>query len=182
MKQKANIPILLIVLLAVFSCRKQTEPIYSEDAPPPDSTCKEIHHKLICYGFDYTSVKTIVFRTYKKGTDFKEFIKEYKSIMVKDLLAEQKPTSIDYIRKERPINIPEEINSDVDFILITTDSIEYRISEIKSVWQGLYGEEFLGWVCNLNSYKVNGEVSISNIKQIQISKPGFVIPESQGRF
>jgi hypothetical protein len=174
MKLKIHIPNILFILLAVYSCGSRTEPKRSPGEPHSDSKCNAINHCLISYGFDYTSVKTVTYRIYKKGTDFKEFIKEYKSTMDRDFLAEEKPDSWNNKRKERSINIPKEINADVDFILITADSLEYRISEIESDWQQFYGNEYLGWGCDMKSYKVNGVKGNSNI---HIFKPGYVFPK-----
>lgn len=173
MKLRTPIPILFFILLTFFSCDNRTSTKRSPDEPHPDSTCNLINHSLMSYGFDYTSVKTVVFRTYKKGTNFKEFIKEYKSVMDRDFLAEQKPDSWENKRKERCIYIPDEINADVDFILITADSLKYQISDIESDWEQFYGNEYLGWGCDMKSYKVNGVKDNSNI---HIYKPGYVFP------
>ena len=169
--------IIISCVILTISCNDQTENGHSNkpspDEPHPDSACNVINHLLISYGFNYASVKTVVFRTYKKGSDFKEFIKEYKSVMDRDYLASLKSDAWENKRKERDIHIPDEINADVDFILITADSLEYKVSDIESDWQQFYGDAYLGWACDMKSYKVNGVKDNSNI---HIFKPGYVFP------
>ncbi len=170
-----RILIIISFVLLTISCNENPRSNKrSTDEPHPDSTCNFINHLLKSYGFDYVSVKTVFFRTYKKGSGFNEFIKEYKVIMDRDFLAAQKSDSWENKRKLRYISIPEEINADVDFIIIIADSIEYRVSDIESDWEQFYGDEYLGWGCSMKSYKVNGIKDGSNIR---IYKPGYVFPK-----
>ncbi len=183
MKSVIYIPIICFALQTFFSCNTPTEQKHttntlpeqkpSPSEPHPDSACNTINHCLIMYGFDYESVKTVVFRTYKKGTNFKKFIKEFKSVMDRDFLAEEPKDSWNNKRKKRDIYIPDEINADVDFIIVIAGSIEYRVSEIESDWEQFYGNEYLGWNCDMKSYKVNGIEGNSNIR---IYKVGYTFP------
>ncbi|MES2515964.1 MAG: hypothetical protein V4580_17555 [Bacteroidota bacterium] len=173
MKTKVHTLILVVSLLTMCSCEDEIVITRSRHEPHPDSTCTAINHCLVSFGFSYLSVKSVKFRSYKKGTNFKEFIKEYTSDMQQDFLTNAKPDSYENKRKERHINIPNEINASVDFILITGDSLEYKISDIESDWMQFYGNQYLGWACDMKSYKLDGVKKHSNI---EIKKPGFVFP------
>jgi hypothetical protein len=178
--------IVIVFLLIMMSCDRSLpaqQDLPSADPgvahhdpsePPPAKPCKEINHCLITRGFQYKSIRKVIFRTFKKGTAFKEFLKEYTALEDHDFLAEQNVTNWDVKHEIRRIYIPEEIDSDVDFVVITSEpeSHHYYVSGVMSHWVQRYGNEYIGWDCDDYSYILNG-ILHENDGNMQIDRPGY---------
>lgn len=145
------------------------------DEPAPDTNCNFINHTLISNGFEFKDIDTVIFRTYKKGTKFNEFLNEYKAIENIDFLSNYSPNSRENKDKRRSIHIPEEINANVDFIVLMGDSTQFKISNIICGWEQYYGQAYLGWGPNMKNYMLDGAKDSSG-SNIHILKPGFVFP------
>lgn len=110
--------ILLISFMTLISCNQN--PSHPKGMEYPKTPCEitDLSSTLIIsYGFEYKDVRVVRFRIYKKNTNFQVFLHEYKSVMARDFLAEQKPDSYENKRKERTIHIPEEVTTGFDVMI-----------------------------------------------------------------
>lgn len=169
-----NFLILLISLITLPSCNQNPSSPKSVEYPKTLCEIADLSNTpIICYGFEYKDVRVVKFRTYKKNTNFQEFLNEYKSVMAKDFLAEQKPDSYENKRKERTIDIPEEVTTGFDIMICLPtkefDTLRYKITNMEAGWK----PAFPGFVCGMTSCCINGKDGAGG--NIQIFRPGFYL-------
>lgn len=166
--------ICLIFFITILSCNQNPSQPKGMEYPKTSCEVAELHSTpIISYGFEYKDVRVVRFRTYKKNTNFQEFLTEYKSVMAKDFLAVQKPDSYENKRKERTISIPIEITTEFDIMIcIPTkelDTLKYKITNMEAGWQSA----FPGFMCGMTSCCINGKDGA--VGNIHIFKPGFYL-------
>lgn len=117
---------------------------------------------VITHGYSKTEHEEVLVETYIKNSNFDSIIKRFE---LKNN-AEIRDTE----RQERSFSLPSEITSNVD-IKIKIGKDKYLITEVKTGWIPRYGNEFLGYMCEIGNFRINGVTSGGNII---LTNPTFI--------
>lgn len=156
---KVLIFVVFLISLSFWSCN-----LSNEKPQPPEEPCENISlwsMPIITYGFSTSNYDSVTIQLYDKNSKFE--------IMQEELTIELGKVT-DSSRITRYLNLPETVTTESDFMIIFNDSLQYRITEMKTEWVERYGHSFIGYECTLVSYKINGELDDSE-SNICISEP-----------
>jgi hypothetical protein len=143
--------IIFFGLLFFLSCNS------SKIAPPPKEACENIALKnsITTSGFPIDIYDSVIVQTYVKNSKFDTTISEY-TVPLRDQL-----------------DLPETVTTGFDLKIIIYDSLEFKITEMKTAWDPKYCQDFCGYTCDLVSSRLNGILEKDG-RNICIKKPTFV--------
>lgn len=133
----------------------------------PNEPCDNVswgNLPVITHGYLEPEHEEILVETYIKNSNFDTIIKRYE-------LKNDNEIS-DVKRQERSFNLPSEITSNVDIKIIIGNE-KYLITEVNTGWIPRYGNDFLGYMCEIRNFRINGNSSGGNII---ITNPTFKYP------
>lgn len=154
-------PIFLLILLnfSLINCEQTKLTKEKKQITKPAEPCKNVNwesDQVIIEGYHKEQTRTIRIETYVKNSNFDSLLKTYK-IQIESIIA-------DTIHSQRSFNLPEELNSGVDFKIIFNTSQTLRITGVKTDWVLRYGNgSALGYRCEIVSFLVNGKPSSGTI-------------------
>ena len=119
---------------------------------------------IITHGFDENEFDSVVVETYSKNSGFDEKISKHRLKLGK---------VNDSQRIARSFNLPKTITTIYDLKIVFSDSLSYRITDIKTEWVPRWCQSFCGYECTLSSFKLNGKLDESQ-SNILIKEPSFI--------
>lgn len=155
--------------LLIFGCVCSCNSLTGEIPPPPVEPCTNIELfslPLITHGFIGKEYDTVVIQTYRKNEMFDSLVRSYR-VELRSVRDTQ--------RQERSLNFPREITTSSDLKIIFNDSLEYRITDIKTDWVPRWCNDFCGYECTITSFKINDSLD-ADLGNIFIKEPSFKYP------
>lgn len=119
---------------------------------------------VITHGYLKTEQEEVLVETYIKNSNFDTIIKRFE-------LKNNRQIS-DIEKQERSFSLPSEITSNVDIKIIIGNE-NYLITDVKTGWVPRYGNEFLGYMCEIGNFRINGQTNGGNII---LTNPTFKYP------
>ena len=132
-----------------------------------DTLCKEgyMTNTIVTSGFDYSEIDTIKIKEFIKNGRFDQPIDSF-LVMTKYIRLAGLSSIHDSVLKQSRIYITKKISSNVDFEIIISDTLVYRVSNMQ-----IRQLHYRDWdACIVSSYDLNG---YTHDGDILIDKPGF---------
>lgn len=155
---------LIILSFVLLSCNNS-----GEIPPPPEEPCEGIdlwNLPVITHGFYEGKFDSVLVEIYSKNSSFDKKINEYRLELGK---------VNDVERISRSFNLPKTITTHYDLKIVFSDSLSYKITEMKTEWIPRWCQSFCGYQCTLSSFKLNGKLA-GNQSNIFIKEPNFKYP------